>query len=106
MDHTLANLQALGFLASQGAQGYLYDEHYVFTAIADSSIILPSRKEGIFSVFCLGPDASGVTIKGGQYPLENGTLSAFYPLGVSNHFQGNAVEISVSDGCLLIVWEI
>lgn len=106
MDHTLANLQALGFLARQGAQGYLYDEHYVFTAIADSSIILPSRKEGIFSVFCLGPDASGVTIKGGQYPLENGTLSAFYPLGVSNHFQGNAVEISVSDGCLLIVWEI
>ena len=32
MDHTLANLQALGFLARHGARGYLYEEHMVFTA--------------------------------------------------------------------------
>lgn len=106
MDHTLANLQGLGYLAEQGAQGYLYDESYVFTAIRNSSFSLPRRESGIFSLFCLGPEAQGVSIKGGQYPLERGALSPWFPLGVSNHFVGNPVEISVEKGCLLIGWEL
>lgn len=106
MDHTLANLQALGFLAQHGARGYLYDESYVFTAVQNGTITLPARPEGIFSVFCLGPDARGVSIRGGQYPLDDAPLSAFFPLGVSNHFQGNPVEITVAQGCLLVGWEL
>ena len=106
LDHTLANLQGLGYLAERGAQGFLYDEHFVFTAVKDGSFTLPAREEGIFSVFCLSADAHGVSIRGGQYPLENADLSAFFPLGVSNHFVGTAVEISVRQGCLLIGWEL
>jgi len=106
MDHTLANLQGLGFLAQHGARGYLYDETFVFTAIRNGSITLPKREEGIFSVFCLGPKAHGITIRGAKYCLEGADLDAFFPLGVSNHFQGEEVAISVEDGCLLIGWEI
>lgn len=106
MDHTLANLQGLGYLARHGAQGFLYDESYVFTAIRNSSITLPAREEGIFSVFCLGPEAHGISIRGAKYNLEGADLDAFFPLGVSNHFQGSTVEIHVEDGCLLIGWEI
>lgn len=105
MDHTLANLQALAYLAQEGARGYLYDEGYVFTAIKDDRLSLSPRKEGIFSVFCLGSEAHGVSIRGAQYPLDRAPLSPFFPLGVSNHFQGQPVEIEVEDGCLLIGWE-
>ena len=75
LDHTLANLQNLGYLAQAGAAGYLYDETYVFTALADGHLTLPAREAGIFSLFCLGEEARGVTIRGGQYPLDRGTLS-------------------------------
>ena len=68
MDHTLANLQALGFLARHGARGYLYEEHMVFTALCNGSLTLPAPAEGIFSLFCLGAEAQGVSIQGGQYP--------------------------------------
>ena len=106
LDHTLANLQGLGYLAERGAQGFLYEEHYVFTAIRNSSFSLPPREEGIFSLFCLGPECHGVSIRGGKYPLEDAELSPTFPLGVSNHFIGGPVEISVKEGCLLIGWEL
>lgn len=106
MDHTLANLQALGFLAQAGARGYLYEEGFVFTAIRNGSLTLPAREAGIFSLFCLGEEAHGVYIRGAQYPLTNADVSPFFPIGVSNHFQGNAVEIQVDDGCLLVGWEL
>lgn len=106
MDHTLANLQALGFLARHGARGYLYEEHMVFTALCNGSLTLPARAEGIFSLFCLGAEAQGVSIQGGQYPLDHGALSPFFPLGVSNHFQGQPVHIDVEDGCVLVGWEL
>ena len=106
MDHTLANLQALGFLARHGARGYLYEEHMVFTALCNGSLTLPARAEGIFSLFCLGAEAQGVSIQGGQYPLDHGALSPFFPLGVSNHFQGRPVHIAVEDGCLIVGWEL
>ena len=46
-----------------------------------------------------------MTLKGLYYPLEKGTLTCGFPLGVSNHFTGEAAEISVEDGSLLVIWE-
>ncbi len=106
MDHTLANLQVLAFLAKEGKRGFLYDRSSVFTAVCRGGITLPARRNGIFSVFALAGPAEGVTVTGGRYPLENGTLTPFFPLGVSNHFQGRPVEISVARGCLTVGWEI
>jgi thiamine pyrophosphokinase len=106
MDHTLANLQGLAYLARRGAKGYLYDETFVFTALWNDSLDLPARPSGVFSVFALGADARGVSITGGRYPLEDGDLSPYFPLGVSNHFGGRPVRISVREGCLLVGWEL
>ena len=53
----------------------------------------------------MGADAAGVTLKGLYYPLENGTLTPGFPLGVSNHFTGEPAKISVEDGSLLVIWE-
>ena len=37
-DHTIANMQALLFLLSHGARGWLFGENYVWTAIKNSSL--------------------------------------------------------------------
>lgn len=101
-DHTIANLQGLLYLAERGAQGWLYGDRERFTAIRNGEIDLPAREKGIVSVFCMGADAQGVTIEGGQYTVHDAVLTASFPLGVSNHFVGKAVRISVESGCLLI----
>ena len=101
-DHTIANLQGLLYLAERGAQGWLYGDRERFTAIRNGEIDLPAREKGIVSVFCMGADAQGVTIEGGQYTVHDAVLTASFPLGVSNHFVGNPVRVAVTRGSLRI----
>jgi thiamine pyrophosphokinase len=105
LDHTIANFQTLQFLADNGAVGYLIGKDYLVTVIKNESIVFPSGAEGVLSLFCLGPDATGVTIEGLHYPLQNGTLSSGFPLGVSNHFTGQEARITVKQGSLLCLWD-
>ena len=105
LDHTVANLQLLQYLADHGAFGLLAGLTHMVAVIKNGVLRFPGSPTGIFSLFCMGPDARGVTIRGAQYELENGTLTAGFPLGVSNHFLGRETEISVTDGSLLVIWE-
>ncbi len=105
LDHTVANFQALQYLADRGATGYLIGKDHIVTLVKDGEIAFPATAEGMISVFCMGKDAGGVTISGLQYSLEKGTLSAGFPLGVSNHFIGQAAKISVIDGSLLVIYD-
>ena len=101
-DHTIANFQALLYLARRGAQGWLYGQGERYTAVCGGTVTFPARDRGILSVFCLGADARDVSIQGGQYPLHHAVLTAEFPLGVSNHFVGRPITMSVRDGSLLI----
>ena len=105
LDHTVANFQTLQFLADHGARGYLAGNTYMATVIKNGSVEFSEKAEGILSVFCMGADAAGVTIRGLQYELENGVLSAGFPLGVSNHFIGKKATVSVENGSLLLLWD-
>lgn len=105
LDHTVANYQTLQFLADHGAVGYLIGKDYIVTVIKNESIRFSKTAEGILSLFCLGADAKGVSLKGLQYPLQNGVLSSGFPLGVSNHFVGENAEIWVESGSLLAMWD-
>ena len=105
LDHTVANFQTLQFLCDHSAYGYLIGKDYMVTVLKDGTLHFPKCCTGIFSVFCMGKDAEGVTIRGGKYDAENIALSAGFPLGVSNHFEGNDVHIGVEKGSLLILWD-
>ena len=105
LDHTVANFQTLQFLADHGATGTLVGKNYLVTVIKDGTLSFGPENRGTVSVFCLGSDAKGVNIRGLYYPLENGRLTAGFPLGVSNHFTGEKAEISVKNGSLLVLWE-
>ena len=105
LDHTIANFQTLQFLCDREAFGYLVGRDYLVTVVRNGTLRFSPEAEGTVSVFCLGRDAHGVTLEGLYYPLDNGTLTAGFPLGVSNHFTGNAAAISVKDGSLLVLWD-
>jgi thiamine pyrophosphokinase len=75
------------------------------TVVKNGSISFSAGCEGTVSVFCLGADAQGVTLKGLYYPLEKGKLTSGFPLGVSNHFTGKPASITVENGSLLIIWD-
>ena len=104
LDHTIANFQTLAYLATHGARGVLIGRDYIATVLKEESISFPAEAEGILSLFCLGASAR-VTIEGLHYPLENGTLTPDFPLGVSNHFVGKPARITVHDGLVLALWD-
>ncbi len=105
LDHTIANFQTLSFLCEQNAWGYLIGRDFILTVVKNGTLRFPAGWEGIVSVFCLGADARGVTERGLYYGLEQGTLTASFPLGASNHFTGSPAEISVEEGSLLVIWD-
>lgn len=104
LDHTLANFQTLQFLADHNATGFLIGNTYIATVVKNRSICFSAQAKGIVSVFCLGPNAQGVTLTGLKYPLKNATLTAGFPLGVSNHFTGTFARIRVANGSLLVLY--
>lgn len=105
LDHTVANFQTLQFLCDRGACGYLIGKDYIVTAVKNGTVRFSKDAAGIFSVFCMGADAEGVTIRGGKYEAEGATLTAGFPLGVSNHFEGREVTVTVEKGSLLVLWD-
>ena len=105
LDHTISNFQTLQFLANHGAKGSLIGRDYIVTVIKEETVEFPAEAEGILSLFCLGPDAEGVTLENLYYPLEKGRLTSGFPLGVSNHFVGKSAKITVKKGSLLALWD-
>ena len=105
IDHSIANFQALQFLANNSAQGFLVGAQFIATVVKNSSLVLNGTPNGLVSVFCMGADASGITLQGLKYPLNNATLSAGFPLGVSNRFAQARASICVEQGSLLILYD-
>ncbi len=105
LDHTLANIQALSYIAASGGRGFLAGNGLVITVVRNGRLCLDGGKTGVISVFCCGDAARGVNLKGLKYELKNAVLTGEMPLGVSNEFTGVPSEISVKSGSLAVVWE-
>lgn len=104
LEHTLANIQCLLYLKEQEAVGYIMDGDGMIFVMKDESVQFQKSMRGMLSLFSLGREAKGVTIKGLKYPLEDYTLSNSFPIGISNEFIGEEGTVSVRDGelvCLL-----
>lgn len=104
MDHTLANLQSLAFLAQNGAKAQLCDGKVHCAMLSGCRMRIP-RTKGKLSVFAFGGICRGVRIRGAKYELENGTITPDFPIGMGNDFAADFAEISVQEGKLLVLWE-
>lgn len=101
LEHTLANIQCLLFLKEHDAVGYLMDGNGMIFVMKNEEVKLRDNLEGYFSLFSLGKEAKGVTIKGMKYELEDYTMTNAFPIGVSNEFVGKEASVSVRDGELV-----
>lgn len=104
LDHTLANIQTLSFLKKHGADARLVGQGTELFIICKETVIFDPDYDGILSLFALDPEVRDVTIRGVKYPLEKGTLSSSFPLGVSNRITpGRPASVSVGEGFCLTV---
>lgn len=106
IDHSIANLQILAFLAEHDARGYLYNDSQVTTAIRNTSLRFPEGMKGYFSAFSYSDHSYGVTERGLKYIINDVTLNSLTPTGLSNEFVGTEAEISVKEGTLMLVYDI
>ena len=104
IDHTIANLQVLAYLAQNGMQGFLFDKDSVMTAITNQKITFAKIPSGYISVFSYTEKSEGVYLQGLKYELNNAALTNTFPLGVSNEFIGKESSVSVAAGTLLLVF--
>ena len=105
IDHTLANLQSLAYLAKRNAIAILSDGKVNCAMIrGGSSIRIPATK-GKLSLFAMGGTCEGVFSCGTKYDLENAMLTPDFPLGMGNDFKDDHALISVKKGKLLVLWE-
>lgn len=98
LEHTLANLQALAWAHHPGRPGRPGGGGTVATALRDETMTFPAGCPASGSAFCLSGQAEGVTLRNLKFELTGHTLSADFPLGVSNEFTGEAAEVSVARG--------
>lgn len=106
MDHTLANMQCLVYLANSGKKGFLYGKTQIITAIKNTCITFSEKASGDISVFSADGTAYGVTETGLKYTLDNAAITSDFPIGVSNSFKGEKSRISVKNGALYIIFPI
>ena len=105
LDHTFANLQLLHWLSRNAKTAILAGEGQCAMVLTRQSVVFPASQRGRISVFAIGGDAHGVTLRGLKYPLMDEDLDSTFPLGVSNEFVGLQSRISTREGSLLLIWD-
>ncbi|MCL2036011.1 MAG: thiamine diphosphokinase [Oscillospiraceae bacterium] len=103
LDHTLANISVLASLARRGVTAWLIGEGEVVTAVTNGKITLSPGKSGIMSLFPMGGKASGISLDGFKYPLDNADLYDHSTRGLSNEFMGEIATVEVLDGTLIVI---
>lgn len=100
MDHALANLMLLNRAHRMGLRAQILDEHVRIVRV-DGECTLSGAEGDTVSLLPLG-GASGVSLKGFVYPLEDATLTSDMTLGVSNVVNAQRAMVFVRDGDLLL----
>lgn len=104
LDHTLASLGTALWLARQGIQVLLADEHTEIRILLEGQKMqLEQGNWHYFSLFPLEGKAEGITLTGAHYPLNHAALDFGYPLGVSNAFDEPIIHISLEKGSLAVI---
>ena len=80
------------------------DQGWMFVIEAGSRTLRGDPRDSV-SIFPLSGSATGVTLEGMEYPLENASLEPGDTLGFHNELIGGEASVSVDEGSLLVVHE-
>ena len=106
LDHTLGNVSILLMLDSAGKKGIIIDDYSEMEIVSDrcEKPCIIDDSYAYFSLLNISGKASGVTIRGAKYPLEDAEIMCEYQYGVSNEvLPGCTAEVIVGEGRLLLV---
>ncbi len=98
-DHSFANLSTLARLSQQGVLSCAAGREQSVFAVSGDFSFLPGQR-GTVSLFAFGGEAQ-LSLEGLKYPFE-GTLSPFFPLGISNEFTEKTARVRIRRGTVLI----
>ena len=101
LSHTAANVQTLTFIAKHGAIGFLADKEEVATATC-KGMYFDSECQGFLSVFA-AEGSVNLSESGLKYEIARQTVTADFPIGVSNEFIGTDAHITVHSGTALLI---
>ncbi len=103
LDHTIANIQTLEYIRTNGGHGRLVGENDTVEVIGEGSHFY-KRTDGMYLSLFSYSDFAVITVSGVKYPLEDHRLDNTFPLGVSNEITAPECAITVSEGKLLVVF--
>ena len=111
-DHSFSNIQSAMWVVRHGGECTLAGADGTMISVfagggdspvSDSVHLFKKREDFSFSVFSLTESSTGVTIRGSGYDGEEFALTSDFPLGVSNHWEADFIEVSAVDGILMAV---
>lgn len=104
LDHTLAAISSLEYIADHGGEGCIIDSSCKMFVQTEGTRRYEGRGAGYISVFSL-TDSSRLAMRGLKYGGEDVTVTRDFPLGVSNNFREEYGEIQVYEGKILVIIE-
>ena len=104
LDHTLAAISSLEYIADHGGEGCIIDSSCKMFVQTEGTRRYEGRGAGYISVFSL-TDSSRLAMRGLKYGGEDITVTRDFPLGVSNNFREEYGEIQVYEGKILVIIE-
>ena len=102
LDHTVANIQTLGFIADNNVTGILADENNEVRCLLPGEYEFGKRNGYSLSTFSLTDKVTGLCESGVKYSLDNAVLTNKFPFGVSNEIIDESAVISFEEGILLV----
>lgn len=104
LDHVWANVQVLKIAHDAGVKAYILDKCNRISLVEKETCLSKEKSFGpFFSVFPLGGEVKGLSIKGAKYPLEDDTLCPYGSLTVSNQFVEEEVRITFPEGVIILM---
>lgn len=103
LDHTLANLSLLEYIAENVAEGVILSENETIRLLIKGEYRFEGMKGKTFSVFPFGCDEALISYSGAKYPLKCGRLSHGMAMGLSNIFTSDPAQITVHGGQAMLI---
>jgi len=102
LDHTIANLQSMNYVASQGGVCEIISSNEHLITFTGPEIVLPVKESYSLSLFSVSDVCEHVSISGAGYNVTDVTLTNTFPIGLSNYWKEDSVTITMANGILLI----
>lgn len=101
-DHTFANYSILLYLKHHDCCGEFLTEKSRILLLENEQFTIENQKDKTFSIFPFACKRCGVSLRGFYYPLTSYTITAEFPLGVSNVITSDEAIVNVSGGTAII----